>query len=342
MAPTLTAAAANAMRWDGEPGHYEVWYLSVTDPATGVGLWIRYTMVAPLVGGPPASCSLWFMAMDPQNPAANVGRKVNFPASELHADADPFRLRIGDAELSDRGMAGGFEDVAWELAWEPSLPPAQHVNPFLERAKIAKTVLVLPHPDLAVTGSVTLPDRTLQLDGARGGQAHLWGSKHALRWAWVHCNDFTTEDGEPRPGDFIDGVSVFVPRFGREFGPNTPIVGRFGGRDFASTGPVRVVRNPSQFGLTSWRFEATDGDQRIVGEVDSPREDLVGVTYHDPDGDNAYCYNSEVASIRLQLYVRDKSDYRGWRQTHALAAPGRAHFEYAQREPVEGLTLHVT
>ena len=38
----------NAMQWDGEPGHYEVWYVTFTDPATGVGFWIRYTMVAPL------------------------------------------------------------------------------------------------------------------------------------------------------------------------------------------------------------------------------------------------------------------------------------------------------
>jgi len=342
MASKQSAAAANAMRWDGSPGHYEVWYLSLTDPTSGVGAWIRYTMVAPLPAtGEPATCSLWLMAMDPESPAANIGRKTSFPAAELHAEAAPFRLRVAGAELTDEGMRGGFEDVAWDLTWTSRLPPAAHVHPLLERAKIAKTVLVLPHPDLEVSGTITLPDRTLQLSGARGGQAHLWGSKHALRWAWVHCNDFTTEAGEARPGDFVDGVSVFVPRFGREIGPNTPIVGRFGGRDFNSIGPVRVIRNPSRFALTTWAFEAIDGDRRIVAEVDARREDLVGVTYHDPDGDLPYCYNSEVASMRLRVYERDRSDYRGWRHAETLVANGRAHFEYAQREPVEGLDLHV-
>ena len=72
--------AWNALQWDGEPGHYEVYYLTFTDPASGVGFWIRYTMVAPLPEtGEEATCSLWFMAMDPADPSANVGEKVSFP-----------------------------------------------------------------------------------------------------------------------------------------------------------------------------------------------------------------------------------------------------------------------
>ena len=95
-------------------------------------------------------------------------------------------------------------------------------------------MLVLPHADVAVDGHGGFGGRELTLDGARGGQAHLWGSKHANRWAWVHCNDFATLDGTPRRGDFVDGVSVFVPRFGREIGPSTPVVGRLLGEDFVA------------------------------------------------------------------------------------------------------------
>ena len=167
------------------------------------------------------------------------------------------------------------------------------------------------------------------------------GSKHANRWAWAHCNDFETLDGEPRPGTFVDGVSVFVPRLGREMGPSTPIVARLLGEDFEATGPMQVTTASSRFALTTWRFEARDGSRRIVGEVDADRDDLVGVTYHDPDGDLAYCYNSEVASMRLTIFDRAKAYFGGWTVRETLTAPGRAHFEYAQREPVEGLPLHV-
>lgn len=326
----------NTLQWDGTPGHYEVYYLSLTDRASGAGAWIRYTMLAPLSGE--ATASLWFMAMDPAGSV--LGRKADFPIAELHAAAEPFELRIGDAVLGDRGMRGAFEDVAWELEWEPRLPAAGHVHPLLRKAGIAKTILFLPHPDLRVSGTLTAAGRELELADAWGGQAHLWGSKHATRWAWAHCNDFTTLDGEPRPDSWIDGVSVFVPRAGREIGPNSPVVGRFDQRDFSSTGPLRVVRNRSRFGLTSWRFEATDGNRKVEVDVDAPRQSLVGVTYHDPDGDLAYCYNTEIASMRVHVWERDSS-FTGWHPVETLVAPGRAHFEYAQREQVAGLELHV-
>jgi len=337
----------NALQWDRQPGHYEVYYLTFTEPATGVGFWIRYTMVAPLPAtGERATCSLWLCAMDPRDPAANVGVKSSLPASELVARDEPFHLGIGDAWLSDRGMAGAIEHdgkrYAWDLEWAPRLPAYGHVHPFLRAAKIAKTLLFLPHPDVEVTGSVQLGERRVGVSGARGGQAHLWGSKHASRWAWVHCNDFiseaASEAGEPLAGTFVDGVSVFVPRFGREIGPSTPVVGRFGGADLISIGPLAVQRNRSEFDLTGWRFEARTRGLRIAGTVSARREDLVGVTYHDPDGELAYCYNTEVADLGVEVFRRRG---RSWERSDELRADGRAHFEYAQRRPVEGVELKI-
>src|SRR5262245_52919354 len=101
----------NALRWDGRPGCYEVYYLSTTDPQTGIGLWIRYTILASATNAP-ATCSLWFMAMDATG-EVRFGRKISYPIAQLRAQSDPFILELADATLTDRGMAGGFEDVAW-------------------------------------------------------------------------------------------------------------------------------------------------------------------------------------------------------------------------------------
>ncbi len=334
------AGGPNALRWDGRPGHYEVYYLTLTDPRTGVGVWIRYTMLAPLPStGEPPSCSLWFLAMDPRpGSPPTVGRKATFGIEQLEATGEPFGLRLGDATLSDAGMAGRFDDVSWELRWVPAPDPYAPVHPLLERLGVAKTVLVLPHAHVAVEGTITLPSgEALALDGVRAGQAHLWGSKHASTWAWAHCNDFTSAEGAPVDA-FIDGVSVTVPRMGREMGPNTPVVARIDGAEFRSTSPLRILRNPSRYDLDGWRFEATDGALRLVGEVQPVREQLAGVTYHDPDGERAYCYNSETASMRLEVQERARRG-GGWRQLRTLVSAGRAHYEVGRRQPVPGVEL---
>jgi len=74
--------------------------------------------------------------------------------------------------------------------------------------------------------------------------------------------------------------------------------------------------------------------QRLVAQIDAPRPSLVGVTYHDPDGEVAHCYNSEVAAMRLEVYDKSGKD---WKLTDTLARPFGAHFEYAQRDPLPGV-----
>jgi hypothetical protein len=335
----------NDLQWKGQAGHYEVYYLTLTDPGSGVGFWIRYTMLAPLAQtGEEASCSLWFMAMDPNDPAANVGEKISFPASALTAKPDPFELQVDGSTLRDDGMAGSIErdgqNVAWNLSWQPRLPAYGHVHPALRLAKLAKTILFLPHPDVEISGDIEMHGRRIHVEEAHGGQAHLWGSKHATRWAWAHCNDFVGTNGERRSDTFVDGVSVFVPRFGRELGPNTPVVARVAGKDLLSISPLAVQRNPSEFSLESWNFEARSRGHKLKGGVSARKEDLVGVTYHDPDGELAYCYNTEVADMRLELYERN-SRREEWSKVDELQSSRRAHFEYAQREPIAGVELKV-
>lgn len=332
---------ANALRWTGKPGHYEVYYVTLTDPASGVGIWIRYTMLAPLPDrGAEPTCALWFLMMDPRPDAQQpvLARKATFGIDQLRAHDDPFKLELGGATLTDGVIEGAVEDVWWELRWAPAPRPHHPVHPALERLGVAQTVLVLPHADVAIEGSVGIAGRRLGIAQARGGQAHLWGSKHAESWAWARCSDLETTDGEPAPGVFFDGVSVVVTRFGRRVGPNTPMVGRFGGRELRSTSPVKILSNRSRFGIEGWEFEASDRSLKVVGTVSARREQLAGVTYHDPDGEEAYCYNSETASVTLEVHERAGRS-GGWRPAGTYASAGRCHFEYAQRTPVPGLEL---
>ncbi len=327
----------NAMRWDGSPGHYEVWYVSLTDRRSGAGAWIRLTMRAPTSGEP--ECSLWFMAMTPSG--ERVARKRTFPIGALRAQSSPFQLVVDAAELSDRGSAGTIDDARWELRWEPGTISGDIVHPLLERARIARTVMVVPQPDLAIEGTIAWGDTVIELSGARGGQTHLWGAKHASRWCWLHASDLEGIDGAPRAGDWIEAVSVVTPRAGREVGPSTPVTGVLLGEPFDATGPMRVLRADAQIGLARYQFETRSRTRRLRVEVDTPRETLVGVTYDDPDGEQAWCFNSEVASLRAWLWDRGRGAGARWLLRDTMQAPGRAHVEYAQRTPVDGVPVLV-
>lgn len=64
----------------------------------------------------------------------------------------------------------------------------------------------------------------------------------------------------------------------------------------------------------------------------------MGVTYHDPDGREAYCYNSETASVQLEIHERAGRD---WSLSQTLASTGRCHFEFGTRAPIPGIELLV-
>jgi hypothetical protein len=264
--------------------------------------------------------------MDPASGV--VARKNTFPIAELTRAEEPFRLRIADAELTDGTCTGGFDDVSWDLLWKPGRtyqPVPAPLRPF------ASTILVLAHGDVAIDGRIQIAGRELELVDARGGQAHLWGTKHAQSWSWARCSDFRTESGDHVEDTFIDGVSAYVRRFGREVGPAILLAGRIDGEDIRSSA---LRSRHSTFGPDGWQFETNVGRRKLLIRVKPERQLLAGVTYHDPDGEPAYCYNSEAASMQLEIHDR------GARQV-TLLGDGRAHFEYGQRQPIPELTLHV-
>ena len=215
-------------------------------------------------------------------------------------------------------------------------PPTATSTRSLRAAKIAKTILFLPHPDVEVSGTVEFGGRRIEVDGARGGQAHLWGSKHANRWAWAHCNDFVGRGPATRAATpSSTGSACSCPASGARSGPTRRWWPASAARTCSRSRRWRCSATRASFDLTSWRFEARALRRKLVGEVTARKEDLVGVTYHDPDGELAYCYNTEVADMQLELFER-RDAFTSWRKRDELRSDGRAHFEYAQREPRRG------
>src|SRR5215468_9735588 len=70
----------NKCRYAGEDtGHYEVWFITLNDRATGCGFWFRYTIDV-LQNSTRPEPGLWGAFFDADDRSKNFGIKKYFPA----------------------------------------------------------------------------------------------------------------------------------------------------------------------------------------------------------------------------------------------------------------------
>ena len=277
---------ANALRWDGRPGRYEVWYLTVAGR-----FWIRYSLRVPTDPDEDGEAALWLADWTGGAPRA---RKASFPLEALRTPGPGWPLELGPGRLGDESAAGEVDGARWELTFAAEQRPFEYTRGLMR--PVASTQVAVVKPSLAISGVVELDGVRHELDAAPGQQAHLFGRRHADRWGWFHA---TLPDG-----GWVEGLVAKVPRLPQialhasEHGAVNGIASLF--RTHAAAEPGRVAVGPYT--------------------VEAPRDSFVGVTYHDPDGAPAFCYHSEQATLRgpdleasdvaLEFGAREKVE--GW------------------------------
>ncbi|HOO55567.1 MAG TPA: tocopherol cyclase family protein [bacterium] len=325
------ADSMNRLRWNGRPGHYEVYYITLNHLESGSGFWIRYTMTAPEHSVGEAYSQLWFSYFNHGDPSRNFALKKKFPIEALKDDGTNFSLRIGDNELSGSHLRGVIEGnghrAGWDLSHSGDEPVHLMMPKFLYLKELADTTAVCVYPDSRFHGSITIDGEKLDFNGDPGDQTHLWGEKHAQRWAWVHCNAF---DGSP--GSLLEGLSVQVVRGGFTTPPINLFRLKHGGEDYSFTEIPGILRSSGSFDLGNWNFTSSSGNSMIKGEISCRADDLVRADYLDPDGEEAFCHNTEVASCNISVYKR-KNMFSAWTECNRLGAEKTCHVEFAGRTP---------
>ena len=320
-------AQANRPQCQGRRGTYEVWYVTVNQPAAKRGFWIRYTTLDPAPGaGSEAHAALWAFAFHRDAPDRNQALKVKLPLTAA-SFADPFEVRIGDAVLDPRGCHGGFDSpagrAAWDLSWTSHAEPFFFIEPRWQ--KLASAANVGAQPALEISGWIEIGGERFQLDRAPGGQQHTWGKRHALEWNWA----FAAGLGERR-GDYLDGVSTHVRGPGGATLKGTAGGLVLGGRQVKLNTLAGSLRQGAQVSPAGWQAELKDGDLRAEVAVKPRREDLVGVTYDDPQGGIRVCYHTELADLDIRVFERGEVVARETRQAAAA-------FEYASERALPGM-----
>ncbi|TMD90324.1 MAG: hypothetical protein E6I73_08080 [Chloroflexi bacterium] len=324
----LSTDAANAPRCLNRTGTYEAWYLTLADPASGRGFWLRYTTLNPASGvSTKSESALWAFAFDRDQPQANWGGKMTFPLRALQTSFRPFGVRIDGARLERDGCSGQVHtergSMRWDLSWQSREPPFPFLRPRWQG--LSSVANVGAQPALTVSGTIEVNGETHQMNGVPGGQQHTWGSSHALAWNW----------GFASGADFwVDGATSRVrSRLGRVL-VGTAVGAQAGQERFLFNGPVQVLRNRGPISADAWKAEARLGDRTLLVTIKPRREDLIGVTYEDPRGGSRFCYHTEVADLELLMK-------RGEKTVASLTRRASAAFEYASETPLAGVPLTV-
>ena len=257
--------SANALRWDGRSGRYEVWYLTVAG-----SFWIRYTLHVPADPDADGECALWFGDFT----RAPAMRRTTFPLEALRTPRAGWPLELGAGRLTDTGASGEVEGARWSLRFDAGERPFAYVPAVVRRLGLAATEVVVVKPALAVSGVVEVDGAVHELVAAPGQQAHVFGRRHADRWGWFHA----TLGG----GRWVEGLVANVQ--------GLPRAAFHASECHATNGLLRVFRTPA---------ELEPGRVRVGPyEVQAKPGEFVGVTYRDPDGAEVYCYHAERARLR--------------------------------------------
>ncbi len=320
----------NLMVWDRRPGHYEVWYATLSHRASRSGFWIRYTLESPLPGHGEPYAQLWFARFDADDPAANFGINRRFPITSLRAQAAPFSLGLGDGvELRHDGMrgalAGDGHEARWDLAWQPAGETLRLLPDFAYKTDLVITKVHSPNQNVRASGEIVVDGRRYTLDGDPLGQTHIWGRKHAYAWAWAHCNGFAGDDGAA-----LEALSVRLKRGSIILPTLTLFTVMLDGEEIAFRQPWQLPLARGQWRTGSYHFAGTGPDTRVEATITSRADDMILVEYLDPDGDPVFCHNSCCADAEVKVWKRSPFVGR-WREHKRLVAKHTAHYEWAGR-----------
>jgi hypothetical protein len=313
---------------DRGAGHYESFYIKASRPGGGLGAWIRHT-VHKRPGADPKG-SVWLTLFDAAAEGP-VATKLTVPASGLSAPEGAYISVDGATLAPGRAEATISTDAltaSWDLRFEDSGQPFHHLPyEFLYRAPLPRTKFLSPYPDARWSGSLTVGEREIELDGWPGMVGHNWGAEHAERWVWIHGAGF---DG--------DAEGWFDMAVGRvKLGPlTTPWVGngmlaldgerhRLGGFDRIRSTKVSESATGCDFGLAGKGIT-------VRGRVASDRKNFVAWVYADPVGPEHEVLNCSISDLELTVE-------REGRPARRLTVTGAAAYEFGSRDTGHGVPV---
>lgn len=222
-----------AARWHGQPGRLEVWYATLTDPDSGLGLWIHHELVARTDGS--TRLHGWATAFVPgERPVSGRFGPVDVAAMDAPHLADPedpedpatrAYVRVGVVSAGPDRLQGEAGALRWRLKVRDGGEPLFTFPRWSWRSEVLPAAQVVPSPSATFSGEVRVGDRMFRLREATGAVARIYGHGYGSRWGWLHA--------DLGGGDVLELVAAVSTRPGLRHLPPLPLLQlRAGGRDW--------------------------------------------------------------------------------------------------------------
>ena len=295
--------------------YYESRFIRANHPDRPQALWLRETVLLTSAGA--ESADVWVMVFDPDG-GGNHALKQPYPIEDCSFVADPWTVRIGDTFLDDscaRGSVGGPRAASWDLRITAGgeavklLPERQYATRFPS----AKTSVRWPLARF--DGHLVIDDFRLEMDGWTGSINHNWGRRHTPAYAFGQVCGFDTA-----PSSSLEIVTARAGVGPLTLPPMTLLVFRHDDREFAVRTVLAARRTSGSYQPFQWSFSARFDDSALQGEISCARTDVIGLNYTDTNGKAKYCYNSAVATCRIEFFSSEFG-------SSSLTATRRAMFE---------------
>lgn len=309
--------------------YYESRFVRANHPSEPRALWLRETLLLPTAGEPVAD--VWVMMFDPDG-VGNQALKVGHPIDAADYRYDGWTARIGDATIDDTSVRGAISADGRSAQWELRIAPGgtEAVKLLTDRgyrAKFPTAKTMVRDPLATFSGHLEIDGTRYDVDGWRGSVNHNWGRRHTPAYAFGQVCGF-----DDSPGASLEIVTAHAGLGPVALPAATLFVLRHSGREFAVRSILGTRHTRGSYHPFSWTFSGRIGDATMLGEMTAEPSDAIGLTYLDTTGHTKYCYNSALATCRVQLSANDFGAVE-------LVATQKAMFEILLPEPYAAVPL---
>jgi len=315
--------------------HVESYFLRANDPSSARAIWLKATILAHLEGE--AVAETWLIAFDGENDRL-FADKLTHPLAHASFFGDSLgaRISVGDwlLELSERGQARGTMpsgDVRFDLSFSPgkgavAAPLSIFPSRALREGPFPRSKLLTPFPWLIFGGAIEVFGERWDVTGWNGMQGHNWGREHAFEYAWGQCF-FPAAGGAPEA--MVEGFTGRIKLAGRPTPQLSAMVVRRGTRTYTFATVFDYWRQEAHVSSDRWTLSLSSADGHARLRMDVADRPLACLGYANPDRSLAYCFNTKLADVHLEVRPRGGDAF-------ICVSPHGGALEFLRRTPDPG------